>query len=472
MGIGVSGLMSGLDTDSIVSQLMDIEKRPVMLLQQKEAAYQAKITALGVVKSSMSDLKSSVDALKNPDDFISYSASSSDTDILTVSANDDIQEGNYNIIVNSLASEQHVRSAAFTASDAEVGTGTLTIQLGNNEAVDVVIDSDHNTLEGIAQAINEADANVTAGVIYDGTNYYLTMQGLETGADNTITMTMQDDDGVNNDNAGLSSLYTDPTTQSLTETQAAANAVLTLNGIENIQRPTNTIDDLIDGISITLKDADATKTVSITSSKNYSGLTSKLNNFIKNYNALIDTLAEQTAYNGDQAQNGTLLGDSTVGRIAQSLSSMIYEEVDGVDSSVNSLSNLGIEIEDNGHLSLNEDKLNTAMEEHPDDVITFFTADDTDNEGIAVRMYNFLDDYLESDTGILSAKEKGLQDSIDNMNDHIDQMNIRFAKREDNLRKQFNHLELLLAQYQDTAARLDQQLTSISNINAYIAKDK
>ncbi len=472
MGIGVSGLMSGLDTDSIISQLMDIEKRPVMLLQQKEAAYQAKITALGVVKSAMSDLQSSVDALKSPDDFISYSASSNDTDIITVSAGDDVQPGKYNIIVNSLASEQHVRSAAFTASDAEVGTGTLTIQVGSNDAVDITIDSDHNTLAGIAQAINDADTDVTAGVIFDGTNYYLTLQGRETGADNTITLTMQDDDGVNDDSSGLSSLYTDPTTQTLTETQAAANAVLTVNGIENIQRSSNTIDDLVEGLTITLNQADTSKTVTITSSKNYSGLTSKLNAFVKSYNALIDTLAEQTAYNGDSGASGTLLGDSTVGRIGPSLSAMMYEGVDGVDSSVNSLNNLGIEILDNGHLSLDEDKLNSAMESHPEDVITFFTSDDSDNPGMARKIYDFLDGYLQSNTGILSSKEQGLQDSIDDMNDRIDQMNVRFAKREDTLRKQFNHLELVLAQFQDTAARLDQQLTSISNINSYIARKK
>ncbi len=143
MGIGVSGLMSGLDTDSIISQLMSLERRPVMLMQQKEAAYQAKITALGVVKSAMSDLKSAVNTLKSSDDFISYSATSSDTDIVKVSAGDDVQPGNYNIIVNNLASAQNVRGAAFAASDSEVGTGTLTIQVGSNDAVDITLSLIH-----------------------------------------------------------------------------------------------------------------------------------------------------------------------------------------------------------------------------------------------------------------------------------------------------------------------------------------
>ena len=470
MGIGVSGLMSGLDTDSIVSQLMSVERRPVMLLQQKEAAYQAKITAIGVVKSALSDLQKSVADLKSPDGFINFDTDSSNTDILEASVDGDVQIGTYNITVQSLASEQHLRGAAFTASDTEVGTGTLTIQVGSNDAVDIEIDSEHNTLEGITQAINDADAGITAGIIYDGTHYYLTLQGHETGTDNTISITMQDDDGSSSDNAGLSAIYTDPSTQSFTETRAATNAVLTVNGIPNIERSSNTFTDLIDGISITLNEADATKPVTVTTSKNYSGLTKKLNGFIEKYNEAIDTVSKQTAYNGEGAAAGTLLGDSSISRISRSLSGMIYETVIGVDDSVNSLSKLGIEIDNDGHLSLDADKLNKAMDETPNEVISFFTSTDEGKEGFAVKLDNFLDGYLKSQTGILSSKEDGLKDSVDDIEEQIESMNIRFDKREENLRKQFLNLELMMAQFQDTAARLEQQLASISNLNTYIAK--
>ena len=472
MGIGVSGLMSGLDTDSIISQLMDLERRPIMQLQQKEAGYQAKITALGMVKSSMSELKSAVEALKDADSFISYSATSSDTDILTVSAGDNIQPGSYSITVSQLASAQQVRSAAFSGSDVTVGTGTLTIQVGNGQSVDIEITSENNTLAGIAQAINEADAGVTAGVINDGNgNYYLTLQANETGATNTISLTMQDDDGDNNDSSGLSALYTDPSNQTLTETKAATNAQLSINGIA-VERSSNQIDDLIEGMTITLKSADSAKSVTVSSSKNYSGLTSKLKDFVDKYNALVDVLKEQTAYNAATGQAGTLIGDSSVSRITSTLSRMIYQGVDGVDSSVNSLSKLGIEVDDSGHLSLDTAKLTEAMENYPDDVAKFFTSDELGNEGIAVRFENFLNGYLESTTGILSAKTDGLQKSIDKIEDQIERINDRLAKREENLRRQFNNLETLLAQFQDTSGQLEQQLLAIKNLNAQISKSK
>lgn len=472
MGIGVSGLMSGLDTDSIIAKLMELERRPILQLQQKEAGYQAKITALGLVKSAMSDLRSAVEGLKNADDFISYSATSSDTEILNVTASDDVMPGTYKVTVSRLASSQQVRSASFSSSDDAIGTGTISIQIGSGEAVEIEITDENNTLAGIAEAINDAEAGVTAGVINDGNgNYYLTLQVQKTGEDNTITFSIDDADGTDNDSSGLSALYSDPAAGTLTETQAASNAQLTINGIQ-VERSENEFSDLIEGITFQLISEDPNKTVTVSSSKNYSGLSSKLDSFVKSYNALVDVLAKQTAYDAATEQAGTLLGDSTVSRINLSLSKMIYQGVKGVDSSVNSLSRLGIEMDESGHLSLDTGRLTSAMEEHPDDVALFFSSDESGNEGIAVRLYNFLDGYLQSSTGILSAKTDGLQKSIDKIEDQIEQMEFRLIKREENLRHQFNTLEDLMLQFQQTSSQLDQQLSSLANLRAYISKAK
>ncbi len=282
---------------------------------------------------------------------------------------------------------------------------------------------------------------------------------------------MQDGDGNNTDSSGLSSLYTDAASQTLTETQAAANAQLTINGI-SVERSSNEISDLVDGLTFSLKSADPSKTVTVSSSKDFGGIKNKLESFVKSYNALIDTLKEQTAYNAATKEGGTLLGDSTVSRIGLNLSRMIYETVDGIDSSVNSLSKLGIKVDESGHLSLDSEKLTNAMESHPEDVATFFTSDETGNEGIAVRLDKMLDGYLKSSTGILSAKTDGLQKSIDKIEDQIERINDRLAKREENLRHQFDTLEDLLAQFQQTSGQLDQQLLAIKNLNSQISKSR
>ncbi len=472
MGLGVSGLMSGLDTDSIISKLMELERRPVVLLQRKEAGYQAKITAIGMVKSAMSELKSAVEGLKDSEDFLSYRASSSNTDILTVSAGDEVLPGVYNITVSHLASAQQVRSSAFSGSDAAIGTGKITIQVGNNEPVEIEITSENNTLAGIAQAINDAEAGVTAGIINDGNgSYYLTLQSQNTGADNTISFSVQDDDGNNNDNSGLSAIYADPAAETLIETQSAANAQLVVNGID-VERSSNEIDDLISGMTLTLKSADSSKSVTITSSKDYEGITSKLDAFVEKYNALVDLVKEQTAYNASTDQAGTLLGDSTVSRINSGLSKIVYHTVKGIDQAVNRLSKLGIELEESGHLSLDKSKLTAAMEEHPDDVSMLFASDEDGNKGVAVKFYDFLDGYLKGSTGILAAKTSGLEKSIEGINDQIEQIETRLSKREENLRHQFESLENLLSEFQMTSGQLEQQLMSIANLNSYISRKK
>jgi hypothetical protein len=262
--------------------------------------------------------------------------------------------------------EVDVTLACGASGRAAVPSGAST---GTREALELRDNSENRFLgKGVLNAVANVNEVIAPEIIgYDAMD--------QAGLDRT----MVDMDGTENKSRlGANAILA----VSLAAARAAANAVLTVNGIENIQRSSNAIDDLVEGITITLKDADPTKTVSITSSKSYNGLTKKLDSFVKSYNALIDTLAEQTAYNGDKAANGMLLGDSTVSRIAQSLSSMIYQGVDGVDSSVNSLSKLGIEIDDSGHLSLDKGKVTSAMEEHPEDVVKFFTSDEPCMSGI------------------------------------------------------------------------------------------
>lgn len=474
MTIGVGGLVSGLDTESIISQMMDIERRPIFLLQGREVDYQAKISALGTMKGSLAALQTSANSLSDADSLVSFSAASGNTSVLTTSAGKDAAAGNYQVEVGALATAQQVRSAAFTvaASTEDVGTGTLTIQVGDNAAFDVAIDADHQTLAGIATAINEAGTDVTAAVVDDGTgNVYLTLASSKTGAANTISLTMVDDDGNNNDAAGLSSLYTDPVGQTLAETQAAANAELTLNGIA-VERASNTITDLIDGVTLTLLEADPDNPFTVTVAQDLSAITSKIESFVTKYNATIDTLDSLQKYDAAAGSGGILQGDSTTRQLRSSMQTLLYASVDGVASDVNGLSRLGIEVGRDGKLSINSEALNAAVEENPDQVIRFFSNDETGNNGIARRFDDLLEGYLHSSTGLLDAKENGLQASIDDIGEQVEKIEYRLAIREETLRQQFMNLETLLAGFQATQGALDQQLQSLANLSTYISTKK
>lgn len=471
MSFGVSGLMSGLDTESIISQMMTIERRPIVLLQQQEAAYQSKISAFGVLKGVLAELQTAAAALKETDLFAGFSASSGNTSVLTASASDTAVAGTYRVTVNSLAQSQQVRSSSFTADSEVVGTGTLTIQVGINTAVNVTIDGTNNTLAGIAQAINDADADVTAGVVNDGLgNYYLTMASKETGASNTISLTMADADLVNNDANGLSKIYFDPATQAMDTTQAAANAQLNVNGID-VERASNTIDDLLEGVTLTLKTADPGNPFDVKVSRDVASITSKITAFVEKYNSALTSLGTLQTSDLEAGTVGPLQGDSTSRTLQMRLESLLANPVDGVASSVNSLSALGVTADEDGKLSFDSATFTTAYEANREDVVNFFTQTTEGSEGFALKFDTLLDSYLQSTTGLLATKEEGLNSSIEHIGDQVERIELRLAKREETLRRQFNSLESLLAQFQNTSGILSQQLDALSNLSAQISSN-
>lgn len=472
MAIGVGGLMSGLDTNSIITQMMQLERRPILLLQQKEAGIQARISALGSLKSGLAGLQTSTKALKSTSGFGSMLATSGNSTVLTATASSSAVAGNYQVEVTALAQSQQVRSSAFAASDEEVGTGTLTITVGSGDPVVITIGEDDKTLAGIALAINDAEAGVTAGVVNDGNgNYYLTLASEETGTANTISLSIDDDDLVDNDAAGLSKLYTTPAAQTLTQTQAAANAALSVNGIA-VERSGNTISDLIEGLTITLKQDDVGNPFELVVARDNSTITANVKDFVKQYNALNETLKSLSGYNSATKKGGILQGDSLTRQMQGQVRAFMHRQFGDSGQDIRRLSDLGLSVDKDGKLSLNETTLNSALADNRDEVEAFFTSTDTDSEGFAVQLDTVLDAYLQSTTGLLAAKEKGLKSSVDLIGDQVERIELRLSKREENLRKQFESLEGLMAQFTSTSSSLDQQLQSLANLNANIAKRK
>lgn len=477
MGIGVGGLMSGLDTNSIITQMMQLERRPILLLQQKEAGIQARISALGSLKSGLAGLQTATKALKSTSGYGSMQTTSGNSTVLAATASSSAVAGKYQVEVASLAKAQQVRSSAFAASDTEVGTGTLTITVGSGTPVNITIDDSNKTLAGIAGAINAADAGVTAGVIYDGSNYYLTLASEETGAANTISLSIDDADLVNNDVNGLSRLIyidEDPPTSptiGMVETQAAANAALSINGI-TVERSGNTISDLIEGVTITLKQADAGNPFELVVARDSSTVTANVKDFVKQYNALTDALKSLAGYNSATKQGGILQGDSLTRQMQGRVRAFMHRQFGDSSQEVRRLSDLGLSVDKDGKLSLNEATLTSALADNREKIEAFFASTDTDSEGFAVQLDAVLDAYLQSGTGLLAAKEKGFKSSVDLIGDQVERLELRISKREEVLRKQFESLESLMAQFTSTSNALEGQLQSLANLNANIAKRK
>ncbi len=371
-GVSSAG-SSSLDINSIVSQLMQIESRKKTLLQKDEAAYQLKLSAVGSLSSSMSSFKSALDNLRGTSNFQSIKAVSGDPTVFTATASSTAVTGTYNLEVTQLAKANMLTSSPYTDTSSAIATGTITIQVGTGAAKAVTIDSTNNSLAGIKEAINKAGTDVTASIINDGTGYKLLMTSNKMGASNTIKVTVSGDSvGTDTDTSGLSNLMYDPAgTKNMTEIQAAQSATMKM-GTLTITKDSNTITDVIPGVTLNLLKAQVGTPVSLTVSNDTSVVSSNVNKFVSEFNKLVKALKDIGGYDVATKKSGPLAGDGTLRQLESQIRSVIGNTIPGLSSGINSLSQIGISTQKDGTLTVDSSKLNTAISNNFNDIVKLF----------------------------------------------------------------------------------------------------
>lgn len=450
--ISSAGIGTGLDINSIVSQLVAAERAPVKSrLDTKEANLQAELSAFGTLKSSLSTFQ---DALKGLTDLkAGRTAGSSDGDILGVSADDGAALGTYGISVSQLASAQSLASESFPDSTSALGTGTLTLQVGSGDAATITIDSTNNSLEGIAAAINEADAGVSATIVNDGSGDRLVLNSLDTGAANTISLTVADDDGNDTDASGLSAIAS----ANLTETVAAEDAHFTVNGIA-ITSASNDNDSAIQGLTLNLEDVSSGTPVTVTVDADKAAVTGALQTLVDAYNKFNDLAKQLTAYDPNTRQAGILLGDSTLRTVAVSLQNALISTVAGAPANYDNLVDIGITTDSNGKMQLDGDALNKALDSDFGAVV-----------GTLNQAASGLDDTVGSlvqSGGLFDSRTGSIQDQLDDIGDQRTDLDNRMTQLQQTLMAQYTAMDTLVAQLQSTSNYLTQQLANLPKPDA------
>lgn len=364
---------SSLDVNSIVSQLMQIEGRRKTLLQKDEAGYQLKLSAVGSLSSSMSSFKSALDSLRGTSNFQSIKAVSADSTVFTATASSTATAGTYNLEVTQLAKANMLTSSAYADTASAIATGTLTIQVGTGSAKALTIDSSNNSLAGIKEAINKAGTDVNASIINDGTGYKLLLTSNKMGASNTVKVTVSGDSvGTDTDTSGLSNLMYDPAgTKNMAEIQAAQSATMKM-GTLTITKDSNTVTDVIPGITLNLLKAQVGTPVSLTVSNDTSVVSANVNKFVSEFNKLVKAFKDIGGYDATTKKGGPLSGDGMIRQIESSIRSVIGSTVPGLSSGINSLSQIGIKTGQDGTLSVDSSKLNTAISNNFSDIVKLF----------------------------------------------------------------------------------------------------
>ena len=252
---------TSIDVNSIVSQLMAVEQRPITKLNVQEASYQAKLSAFGTIKGALATFQSTLQGLSNVSKFQAVNATPSDTTIFSATAASTAIAGSYSLDITSLAQSQKLVAAGQTSSTAAIGTGaatTVTFDFGSisggtfsavtgaytgaaftsngNATKSININSTNNSLQGIRDAINSLKMGVTATIINDGsgTPYRLALSSDSSGANNSLKISVTGDTAVSN------LLANDPAgVQHLAETVTAQNANFKVNGVA-VSKSSNT----------------------------------------------------------------------------------------------------------------------------------------------------------------------------------------------------------------------------------------
>lgn len=456
-----TGLGSGIDIQSMVSQLVSAERTPATArLDKRQTTLTAQISAFGSFKSILSGLQGTLSSLKQTSTFQNLKATVADEKQFTATTDAGAIASSYNIQVNNLAQAQRLVTTAdptFTSTASQIGTGTLSIQVGSSTAQSINITD--GTLAGVRDAINNAKIGVTANLVKDGSSYRLVLGATDSGAANSLTITVSgDSDGNDSNNSGLSRLtYNSVGTKNMTETTAAKDAQIVVDGL-TLSSASNTIKDVIPGVTLSLKAKGDTAT-NLAVAQDASGVTAKLEAFVKSYNDLISNVKSMTAYNPTTKTGGTLTGDSTVRSTINQVRDVFSSSVTEATGVYKTLADIGISMQRDGTLKLDTTKLQTALAADTDGVASVFAAGTT---GVAQRLDKVLTNILGSD-GPLASRTDSLNRQIKDISGQRDALDLRMTALEKRYLTQFSAMDQLVSQLNNTGSYLTSQLAGLSS---------
>jgi flagellar hook-associated protein 2 len=438
-GIGFGGLASGLDTKSLIRQLMALERRPLELLQRRDQLLGNQVTVLGELRNKLATLQSAAQALRNGSGFVAFKATVEPAGYFTASASSNAVAGSWQVAVNALAMAQS--SASLGRVDKDVthhGAGTLQVTVGSSQH-DITIGTGNDTLAGIAQAINDAKVGVTASVVDTGQGpnpYKLVLTGDQPGTANSFSITT----------VGLSA----PTLTALAAeidanlVQPASDASLTVNGVP-ITRSNNTIDDAIQGVTLVLTAIHPSGASTVTVAADGGAVSAKVQKLVDAYNEVVAFFEKHGQVDENGKASSSLFGDATLRGIRAGLRDVLGRSVDTGSAAHALLSQVGIQADTQGKLSFDSQAFEAALTADPSSVQALFSKT---GAGIAQVLNARLEAYTGSVDGIVESRTQGIEDRKRLLANQIRNQESRLAAVERQLVARFARLEELLARLQ------------------------
>lgn len=439
------GVGSGLDVNSIVTQLLAVEKQPLTRLKQVEAGVQAKISAYGNVRSKLDALEASAQKLSSAVTWSQTKVDLGGADEFIVSATGAAAEGTVDIEVLQLARKQ---TTAFRATSSTfAGTSPVDITVAGN-AVPVNPGDSLDDIRDAINALNPAVTGIRASVMNDIDGSVLVMTSVDTGENASFSVTID---------PALTSMLGVPAETS------ARNMHVKVDGV-SLYAATNTLSDVVQGLAITANQVTSgPRTVKV--QRDTASVKTSIESFVNGYNDLMTYIRQQTAFNESTKTGGLLQSD----RVAVSLQSQIRSAITGSTGASNlfdRLSDLGITLQRDGRMQILDTELDAALE-NVDEVSKLFSRDETNStlDGVAVRLGQLIDD-LSSTDGSLALRQNGLQAALARNQRDQDRASDRLAQTEARLKAQYAALDTKMASLAGLGQYVSQQVQQYNKASA------
>lgn len=454
-GISFSGVASGIDTDAIIAALTKLESKPVELAKSKQKSLQSLSALVKTLSSKLSALRDAAAGLTTLSQGLAFTASSTDATKLTASASSAATAGPYSIAITQLATAATTSVAAATTitdPDAAVaGSGNLHVTYaGSTTSIDV----SGKSLNEIRDLVNASVPGVTASVINVGASespdWRLVVTGKESGAAKALTITQD---------TGLGLTF-DPIT-------TAKNAMFTVNGIA-VQRDTNTVGDVIPGVSFTLLAPTAPGSdLTLTVSTDLPGVKAKIKKLVDAFNDVVSFINSNSNYDAATKTAGSFFGDNSIRTIKSTLTTLVLGGGQGFveDEAYGTLSQLGIKLQSDGTLLIDDGKLTEKLSSDLTKALDLFADLDASgpDQGLALKFRDFATAATSggkdpvtgvSYDGILTAKSKSLTDQITRLTKQI-------ADGEDHVAKFAKALKLKYTAFESAISKLKAQQNAL-----------
>lgn len=461
--ITFSGLATGMDTDSIVKQMMEIERRPIARLEKQKEAEATRLMAFKQFDDRLKGLREAVGSMYLTSDVRQSSIDISAAAPFTATSNG-AGSGSYDVAVVQLAQVQKsVAIGVSSQTDAILGQGTFEI----GETV-IDVDESNNSLLGLQEAINAVSdkTGVKASIINDGsdtTPYRLVLTGQDAAAGFGVAVAL---DGESAD-LGFETV------------RHAQQAIVKIDGIE-ITSASNTLSGALPGIDLHLNSvSDVTspegetppqyRTSLMSIKPDTAALKEKIQGFVDGYNAVMEWIsagydefgasrpsAAEIEDGQEDILSNLVRGDSGINGVKRQLQSLLSTQIN-TDGEFSVLGQLGIATQRDGSLKLNEGLLDSALETKFDDVVSLLAGAGAE-PGVMKHFNAALLETTGVSSGLYADKKESYNSALKNIDSQISRMEMLAEKREATMRAQFNSLELLVSQMNSQSDFLTQQM--------------